>query len=135
MTKKQIIERDENGQPIIDVAQEEIKAEIQVSINKLLKKREEAKVKYGQLKRTTFEAIEDRGLMNPESLFEENQKIEAKESKLSSAERQFVQQIVLLSMQVVFERKTKEAQEAATELDKPALPKKKRAKKTTKAKK
>lgn len=135
MTKKQIIERDENGQPIIDVAQEEIKAEIQVSINKLLKKREEAKAKYGQLKRTTFEAIEDKGLMNPESLFEENQKIEAKESKLSSAERQFVQQIVLLSMQVVFERKIKEAQEAAAELDKPALPKKKRAKKTTKAKK
>ena len=63
MTKKQIIERDENGQPIIDVAQEEIKAEIQVSINKLLKKRDEAKEKYGKLKRTTFEVIEDKGLI------------------------------------------------------------------------
>lgn len=131
MTKKQIIERDENGQPIIDVAQEEIKAEIQVSINKLLKKRDEAKEKYGKLKRTTFEVIEDKGLMNPDSLFEENQKIEAKESKLSAAERQFIQQIVLLSMQVVFERKIKEAQDAA-ELDKPVLPKKKRTKKPAK---
>ena len=109
MTKKQIIERDENGQPIIDVAQEEIQA-----------------------KRTTFEVIEDKGLMNPDSLFEENQKIEAKESKLSAAERQFIQQIVLLSMQVVFERKIKEAQDAAAELDKPVLPKKKRTKKPAK---
>lgn len=132
MTKKQIIERDEKGQPIIDVAQEEIKAEIQVSINKLLKKRDEAKEKYGKLKRTTFEVIEDKGLMNPDSLFEENQKIEARESKLSSAERQFIQQIVLLSMQVVFERKIKEAQDAAAELDKPVLPKKKRTKKPAK---
>lgn len=131
MTKKQIIERDENGQPIIDVAQEEIQAEIRVSIDKLLAKREEARKKYGKLKRTIFEVIEDKGLMNPESLFEENQKIEAKESKLSAAERQFVQQIVLLSMQVVFERKIKEAQEAA-ELDKPVLPKKKRTKKPAK---
>jgi len=131
MTKKQIIERDENGQPIIDVAQEEIQAEIRVSIDKLLAKREEARKKYGKLKRTTFEVIEDKGLMNPESLFEENQKIEAKESKLGAAERQFVQQIVLLSMQVVFERKIKEAQDAA-ELDKPVLPKKKRTKKPAK---
>ena len=131
MTKKQIIERDENGQPIIDVAQEEIQAEIRVSIDKLLAKREEARKKYGKLKRTIFEVIEDKGLMNPESLFEENQKIEAKESKLSAAERQFVQQIVLLSMQVVFERKIKETQEAA-ELDKPVLPKKKRTKKPAK---
>lgn len=128
MTKKQIIERDENGQPIIDVAQEEIKAEIQVSINKLLKKRDEAKEKYGKLKRTTFEVIEDKGLMNPDSLFEENQKIEAKESKLGAAERQFVQQIVLLSMQVVFERKIKESKNVAAKLDKPVLPKKKRTK-------
>jgi hypothetical protein len=97
-----------------------------------LAKREEARKKYGKLKRTTFEVIEDKGLMNPESLFEENQKIEAKESKLGAAERQFVQQIVLLSMQVVFERKIKEAQEAAAELDKPVLPKKKRAKKSNK---
>lgn len=97
-----------------------------------MKKRDEAKEKYGKLKRTTFEVIEDKGLMNPDSLFEENQKIEAKESKLSSAERQFIQQIVLLSMQVVFERKIKEAQDAAAELDKPVLPKKKRTKKPAK---
>ena len=70
--------------------------------------------------------------MNPESLFEENQKIEAKESKLSAAERKFVQQIVLLSMRVVFERKIKDAQEAAAELDKPVLSKRKRAKKNNK---
>ena len=132
MTKKELIERDENGQLTVDVAPEAIKAEIQVSINKLLKKRDEAKEKYGKLKRTTFEVIEDKGLMNPDSLFEENQKIEAKESKLSSAERQFIQQIVLLSMQVVFERKIKEAQDAAAELDKPVLPKKKRTKKPAK---
>lgn len=93
-----------------------------------MKKRDEAKEKYGKLKRTTFEVIEDKGLMNPDSLFEENQKIEAKESKLSSAERQFIQQIVLLSMQVVFERKIKESKNVAAKLDKPVLPKKKRTK-------
>ena len=46
----------------IDVSPEEVKAEIKVSIGKLLAKREEARKKYGSLKRTPFEAIEEKGL-------------------------------------------------------------------------
>ena len=135
MTKKELIERDENGQLTVDVAPEAIKAEIQVSIDKLLKKREEARTKYGKLKRTTFETIEDKGMMNPDSLYEEYQRIEAKESALSSAERTMISQIVVLSMQEVFTRKIQEAKELSEALEKPAIAKKKRTKRVVNAKK
>ena len=135
MTKKELIERDENGQLTVDVAPEAIKAEIQVSIDKLLKKREEARTKYGKLKRTTFETIEDKGMMNPDSLYEEYQRIEAKESSLSSAERTMISQIVVLSMQEVFTRKIQEAKELSEALEKPAIAKKKRTKRVVNAKK
>ena len=135
MTKKELIERDENGQLMVDIAPEAIKAEIQVSIDKLLKKREEARAKYGKLKRTTFETIEDKGMMNPDSLYEEYQRIEAKESALSSAERTMISQIVVLSMQEVFTRKIQEAKELSEALEKPAIAKKKRTKRVVNAKK
>ncbi len=132
MTKEDIVKVDENGQPVIDVAREEILAEIQVSIDKLLRKRKDARKKFGKLKRTPFEAVEDKGLMNPESLFEESTKIEAKQSTLGMSERNLITQIVTISMQNVFERKINEAREAAEKLDKPELPKKKRTKKPAK---
>lgn len=108
-----VVKPDENGQLSIDVAPEMVQAQIKVNIGKLLKKRDEAREKFkGGLKRTTFEAIEEKGLTDEHALWEEHLKIEKKESKLSSAERTLIQQIALISMQEVFEAKIKEAREA-----------------------
>lgn len=122
----------ELDQIAIDVAPEAIEAQIGVTIEQFKKKRKEAadKLEKGQrLKRTTFESLEDKGLLDPKTLYAEFQKIEKRESRLSSAERQLISEITLLSMQEVFTRKIDEARKAGE--IKPRIPKKQRAKKIT----
>lgn len=112
----------------IDVAPDAIEAQIGTTIEQFKKKRKEAadRLERGQrLKRTPFESLEDKGLLDSKTLYAEFQKIEKRESRLSSAERQLINEITLLSMQKVFTRKIDDAQKAGK--IKPRIQKKKRA--------
>ena len=123
---------EDKSQVVLDVAPEAVEAQIGETIKQFKKKRQEAadKLENGQrLRRTTFENLEDKGLLEPKALYTEFQKIEAKESRLSSAERQLISDITLVSMQEVFSRRIKEAREAGE--IKPGIPKRKRTKKAT----
>ena len=123
---------EDKSQVVLDVAPEAVEAQIGETIKQFKKKRQEAADKlenWKRLRRTTFENLEDKGLLEPKALYTEFQKIEAKESRLSSAERQLISDITLVSMQEVFSRRIKEAREAGE--IKPGIPKRKRTKKAT----
>lgn len=122
----------ENKELVIDVAPETVVKQIGVNITKLREERSKAekKLEKGQrLRRTPFECLEDKGIMNAQALYDEHLKIEKRESTLSSSERELIQRIALVSMQECFAEAIEKAQ-AAGQLDNPGIPKKKRTKKT-----
>ena len=121
----------DKDQLVIDVAPEMVVKQIGVNITKLREERSKAMKaleKGRRLRRTPFECLEDKGIMNAQAIYDEHLKIEKRESSLSSSERQLVQQIALVSMQECFAEAIEKAQ-AAGQLDKPGIPKRKRTKK------
>ncbi len=113
----------------IEIDAPEIEAKIQEVIDELLKAREDARVKYGQLKQSAFERVEDRGLMQPAPMYAEYIKIEACQSALPSSDCKIITQIVLEAMRRGFNEKIKALQ---AEQETAGIPKKKRTKKTDK---
>lgn len=84
----------------------------------MLRKRKEAAGLYGNLKRTPFEALEDKGLMNPDSIFLEFQKITNKESSLSASERRLIENIAFEALQKVILTDINKIREEETNRDK-----------------
>lgn len=109
-------------QKSIDLASKEIKIEIAKNIQALLEQRKKAAGLYGRLKRTPFEALEDKGLMNPDNLFSEYQKITDKKSVLGASERRLVENIVITAMQKVIQVKINEIKAKETNCDKDTEP-------------
>lgn len=131
-------QKTDNNEPLtIDVATEAVEAEIGVTVELWKKERKAAsdKLEKGRrLKRTPFEAIEEKGYLDPKTMYDEYQKIQNRESRLSASEREVICSIVETAMRTVFARKIDEARKAGEV--KPGIQKKKRTKKVTpKAKK
>ena len=122
--------KDKEKDIVIDVSPKTLEAEIGAAIEQFKSTRSEAQanLKDGyRLKRTVFDSIEEKGLAEPKALYAEFQKIEKKQSRLSSGERQLITDIAMTSMQKVFLREIDEARKAGDV--KPEIPKKKRIKK------
>lgn len=122
MSKK---ETEQPKQREIEIEPEAVAAQIDKAIEELKEQREKIRTEKGPLKRTTFEVLEDKGLLSGNALYNEYIQIEAKQSKLSSAERKMIVQIVLEGMRRAFHIEI-----AKMEPEKPAIPKRKRTKKT-----
>ncbi len=114
----------------IDVAPEVVEAEIGVNVEAWKKERQATadKLEKGRrLKRTPFEAIEEKGYLEPKKMYDEYTKIQNRESSLSASERELICAIVETAMRNVFARKIDEARQAG-EIKNP-IQKKKRTKK------
>lgn len=79
-----------------ELTSEEVKLQINEVLDEIKKKREEIRLasKSGELKRSPFMSLDEKGMLNADSLVSEYDIIQAKKSSLSSGERQLVQQIV-----------------------------------------
>lgn len=90
---------------------EEVKAEIVEVISEVKENREKVRLasKSGELKRTPFVNLDEKGILYPDALIKEWDLIQAKESSLSSGERTVVQQIVWIAFKKAAIKKAIEA--------------------------
>lgn len=79
-----------------ELTSEEVKLQINEVLDEIKKRREEVRLvsKSGELKRSPFMSLDEKGMLNADSLVAEYDVIQAKKSTLSSGERQVIQQIV-----------------------------------------
>ena len=79
-----------------ELTSEEVKLQINEVLDEIKKRRDEVRLasKSGELKRSPFMSLDEKGMLNADSLVSEYDVIQAKKSILSSGERQVVQQIV-----------------------------------------
>lgn len=119
--------KEEQPKREIQIEPEAVAEQIDKAIDELKEQREKIRQEKGPLKRTTFEVLEDKGLLSGNALYNEYIQIEAKQSKLSSNERKMIVQIVLEGMRRAFHIEI-----AKIEPEQPAIPKRKRTKKVKK---
>lgn len=76
-----------------ELTTEEVKLQITEIIEEAKKSREVARLasKSGELKRNPFQSLDEKGMLNADSLVSEFDVIQAKKSTLSSGERQVIQ--------------------------------------------
>lgn len=79
-----------------ELTSKEVKLQINEVLDEIKKRREEVRLasKSGELKRSPFMSLDEKGMLNADSLVAEYDVIQAKKSTLSSGERQVIQQIV-----------------------------------------
>lgn len=82
-----------------ELGRDEVFAEIKEVIESVEKSREvaEAGSKYG-LKRNPYQTLKEKGLMNPDFIISEFDKIQAKASNLSSGERDVISKIMMMAL-------------------------------------
>lgn len=82
-----------------ELGRDEVFAEVKEVIESVEKSREvaEAGSKYG-LKRNPYQTLKEKGLMNPDFILSEFDKIQAKASNLSSGERDVISKIMMMAL-------------------------------------
>lgn len=112
---------------------EEVKLQITEIIEEAKKSREAARLasNSGELKRNPFQSLDEKGMLNADSLASELDVIQAKKSTLSSGERQVIQQIVWMALRKAFLKKALETAQAKVEAQEKetSIPKKPRTRK------
>lgn len=108
---------------------EEVKAQIAEVIANAKENREKVRLasKSGELKRSPFVNLDEKGILNPDAIVKEWDLIQAKKSSLSSGERQVIQQIVWLALR---KAALKKAQEKETSIPKKPRMRKKKSEKS-----
>ena len=82
-----------------ELGRDEVFAEIKEVIESVEKSRKEAEMlsKHG-LKRNPYQTLKEKGLMNPDFVISEFDKIQAKASNLSSGERDVISKIMMMAL-------------------------------------
>lgn len=108
--------------------------EVKQQITKLLQERKDflAKLKV-QLKRTPYDSLNDKGMLNTNDIFNEYQLIREKKSKLSSGERSAIMAMMSIAIQRAILAQMKSKQKAQAEEEESSKPKKRTRKKSSKA--
>lgn len=116
-----------------ELTTEEVKLQITEIIEEAKKSREVARLasKSGELKRNPFQSLDEKGMLNADSLASEFDVIQAKKSTLSSGERQVIQQIVWMALRKAALKKAQETAQAKVEAQEKetSIPKKPRMRK------
>jgi hypothetical protein len=116
-----------------ELTTEEVKLQITEIIEEAKKSREVARLasKSGELKRNPFQSLDEKGMLNADSLASEFDVIQAKKSTLSSGERQVIQQIVWMALRKAALKKAQETAQAKVEAQEKetSIPKKPRTRK------
>ena len=107
-----------------ELGRDEVFAEVKEVIESVEKSRmvAEAGSKHG-LKRNPYQTLKEKGLMNPDFILSEFDKIQAKASNLSSGERDVISKIMMMALhnaavkeyEKINENEKKESEEAETE--------------------
>lgn len=116
-----------------ELTTEEVKLQITEIIEEAKKSREAARLvsKSGELKRNPFQSLDEKGMLNADSLVSEFDVIQAKKSTLSSGERQVIQQIVWMALRKAALKKAQEtAQAKETSIPKKPRTRKKKSEKS-----
>lgn len=107
-----------------ELGRDEVFAEVKEVIENVEKSRKVAELgsKYG-LKRNPYQTLKEKGLMNPDFILSEFDKIQAKASNLSSGERDVISKIMMMALhntavkayKEINENEKKESKESETE--------------------
>lgn len=113
--------------------------EMREQITKHLKRREQNRKEFlakhpdAVFKRTPYDSIAEKGMLNADSILAEYNLIKEKKSKLSSAERYVIMEIISMAIQNVIIKQMKAKRKAKKELADAEKPKKRTRKKNSKA--
>lgn len=113
--------------------------EMREQITKHLKRREQNRKEFlakhpdAVFKRTPYDSIAEKGMLNDDSILAEYNLIKEKKSKLSSAERYVIMEIISMAIQNVIIKQMKAKRKAKKELADAEKPKKRTRKKSSKA--
>jgi adenosyl cobinamide kinase/adenosyl cobinamide phosphate guanylyltransferase len=113
--------------------------EMREQITKHLKRREQNRKEFlakhpdAVFKRTPYDSIAEKGMLNADSILAEYNLIKEKKSKLSSAERYVIVEIISMAIQNVIIKQMKAERKAKKELADAEKPKKRTRKKSSKA--
>ena len=113
--------------------------EMREQITKHLKRREQNRKEFLEkhpdavFKRTPYDSIAEKGMLNADSILAEYNLIKEKKSKLSSAERYVIMEIISMAIQNVIIKQMKAKRKAKKELADADMPKKRTRKKSSKA--
>ena len=113
--------------------------EMREQITKHLKRREQNRKEFlakhpdAVFKRTPYDSIAEKGMLNADSILAEYNLIKEKKSKLSSAERYVIMEIISMAIQNVIIKQMKAKRKAKNELADAEKPKKRTRKKNSKA--
>lgn len=113
--------------------------EMREQITKHLERREQNRKEFlakhpdAVFKRTPYDSIAEKGMLNADSILAEYNLIKEKKSKLSSAERYVIMEIISMAIQNVIIKQMKAKRKAKKELADAEKPKKRTRKKSSKA--
>ena len=109
--------------------------EMREQITKHLKRREQNRKEFlakhpdAVFKRTPYDSIAEKGMLNADSILAEYNLIKEKKSKLSSAERYVIMEIISMAIQTVIIKQMRAKRKAKKELADAEKPKKRTRKK------
>lgn len=111
-----------------ELTTEEVKLRITEIIEEVKKSREAARLasESGELKRSPFQSLDEKGMLNADSIVSEFDVIQAKKSSLSSGERTVIQQIVWMALRKAALANIKKNTETKVQEEETAVPKKPR---------
>lgn len=113
--------------------------EMREQITKHLKRREQNREEFlakhpdAEFKRTPYDSIAEKGMLNADSILAEYNLIKEKKSKLSSVERFVIMEIICMAIENVIIKQMKAKRKAKEELADAEKPKKRTRKKISKA--